>query len=414
MGRRILRQVHVLDEGGSFGAPVDVLVDGERIAEVGKDIHAPDAESYDFAGTWLMPGAFDCHSHISINSVDTLAMMRQPISLWALAANKAMKQTVEGGVTFARDAGGADAGMKEALARGYVQGPRLQVSVVPISQTGGHFDGFLIGPGHHISAEYIVPEYPGRPNYVVDGPEEMRKVVRQVIRAGGDWIKIATTGGVLSPYADSDAAEFSYDEVAAAVTEAATRKKSVMAHAFGGKGMRNAVTAGVRSIEHGVYLDEENAALMAEHGTFLVPTLVVWRDTIALAEKGELPDYGIRKALDLKQRMGSAVRIAKEFGVKIAMGCDYYMFSQHGRNLEEILLMHEAGLTVEEALLAATWNGAELCGVSHELGRIAPGYLFDAIVVDQDPSDLSVFADPGGVKAVFKGGELVVQHERMA
>jgi len=152
---------------------------------------------------------------------------------------------------------------------------------------------------------------------------------------------------------------------------------------------------------------------MAEKGTWLVPTLVVWRDTIALAEAGELPDYGIRKALDLKKRIGDAVAIAKAQGVKIALGCDYYLFRQHGRNLEEIALLHQAGLTVEEALLAATRNGAELCGVAGELGRIQPGYLFDAIVLDADPSDPVIFSRPGAVAGVFKAGEPVVPHPRL-
>jgi imidazolonepropionase-like amidohydrolase len=243
------------------------------------------------------------------------------VTQWALAAGQIMRQTLAGGVTSARDAGGADAGMRAAVELGYTDGPRLQISAVPISQTGGHFDGFLQGPGWDISAEYICPEYPGRPGYLVDG--------------------------------------------------------------------------------------------VAGKGTWLVPTLVVWRDTIALAEAGKLPDYGIRKALDLKARIGDAVRIAKAHGVKIALGCDYYLFSQHGRNLEEISLLCQAGLTVEEALLAATWNGAQLCGVSDKLGRIEPGYLFDAIILDRDPSDPAIFEQPDAVVGVFKEGALVVRHPRM-
>jgi imidazolonepropionase-like amidohydrolase len=127
-----------------------------------------------------------------------------------------------------------------------------------------------------------------------------------------------------------------------------------------------------------------------------------------------VPDYAIRKALDLKPRLGSAVRIAREAGVKIAMGTDYVERNQHGRNLEEILLMHQAGLTPAEALLAATSTGAELCGVDDRLGRIAPGYVFDAIVLDRDPSDLTMFAEPGSVTGVFKGGVPAVAHPRLA
>ena len=413
MDRWLLHDVRVLDETGGFTEPLDVTVADGAITGVGANLADGEAAVVDLAGSWLMPGVFDCHSHITIGSVDTLRMMRTPVTQWALGAAKIMRQTLAGGVTSARDAGGADAGIRAAVELGYVAGPRLQISVVPISQTGGHFDGYLQGPGRDISAEYICPEYPGRPGYLVDGVDEMRKTVRQVIRAGGDWIKIATTGGVLSPYADSDAPEFSYEEVATAVTEAARRGKPVMSHAFGGEGLASAARAGVRSIEHGVFLDEQNAALMAEKGTWLVPTLVVWRDTIALAEAGDLPDYGIRKALDLKKRIGDAVRIAKAHGVKIALGCDYYLFRQHGRNLEEISLLHQAGLTVEEALLAATLGGAELCGVADSLGRIQPGYIFDAIVLDQDPTDPVIFEQPGAVAGVFKAGVPVVPHPRL-
>jgi imidazolonepropionase-like amidohydrolase len=413
VNRWLLHDVRVLDETGGFTGPVDVTVSDGVVTGMGPNLSDAGAAVVDLAGSWLMPGVFDCHSHISIGSVDTLQMMRTPVTQWALAAGHIMRQTLAGGVTSARDAGGADAGMRAAVELGYTDGPRLQISVVPISQTGGHFDGFLQGPGRDISAEYICPEYPGRPGYLVDGVDEMRKTVRQVIRAGADWIKIATTGGVLSPYADSDAPEFSYEEVATAVTEAARRGKPVMSHAFGGEGLANAVRAGVRSIEHGVFLDEENAALMAGKGTWLVPTLVVWRDTIALAEAGELPDYGIRKALDLKKRIGDAVAIAKANGVKIALGCDYYLFRQHGRNLEEISLLCQAGLTVEEALLAATRNGAQLCGVADKLGAIKPGYLFDAIILTKDPGDPVIFEQPSVVAGVFKSGVPIISHPSM-
>ncbi len=383
------------------------------VTGIGPNLTDTEATVVDLAGSWLMPGVFDCHSHITIGSVDTLQMMRTPVTQWALGAAQIMRQTLAGGVTSARDAGGADAGIRAgggtrlrerppaADLRGADLADRRPLRRLPAGSRARH-----LGRVH-------LPGVPGRPGYLVDGVDEMRKTVRQVIRAGGDWIKIATTGGVLSPYADSDAPEFSYEEVATAVTEAARRGKPVMSHAFGGEGLANAVRAGVRSIEHGVFLDEQNAALMAGKGTWLVPTLVVWRDTIALAEAGNLPDYGIRKALDLKKRIGDAVRIAKAHGVKIALGCDYYLFSQHGRNLEEISLLHQAGLTVEEALLAATLGGAELCGVSGKLGRIRPGYIFDAIVLDQDPGDPVIFERPGAVAGVFKAGVPVVPHPRL-
>ncbi|HEY1365868.1 MAG TPA: amidohydrolase family protein [Gaiellaceae bacterium] len=410
----VLHGANVLDRAGEFSGPHDIGVVDGTVAEVGANVSLPDAVSIDFSDLFVTPGVFDCHLHIAASSLDAMELMRTPITQWTLEAGQNIRRTLEGGVTFVRDAAGADAGMREAVERGFTPGPRLQVAVVALSQTGGHVDGFLPGPGFEISADYVMPDYPGRPPYLVDGIEGMRRTVREVLRSGADWIKLCTTGGVLSAHDEGDVAEFTIEEIEVAVFEGARKRKGVMVHAFGGEGIDNAVRAGVRSVEHGIFLTEEQAALMAERGCYLVPTLAILRDVIAWAEAGLVPDYAIRKALDLKPRLGSAVRIAREAGVKIAMGTDYVERSQHGRNLEEILLMHQAGLTPAEALLAATSTGAELCGVDDRLGRIAPGYVFDAIVLDRDPSDLTMFAEPGSVTGVFKGGVPAVAHPRLA
>jgi imidazolonepropionase-like amidohydrolase len=413
MNAFVLHGANVLDRAGEFSGPLDIGVVDGAVIEVGANVSLRDAVSIDFSDLFVMPGVFDCHLHIAASSLDAMELMRTPITQWALEAGQNIRRTLECGVTFVRDAAGADAGMREAVERGFTPGPRLQVAVVALSQTGGHVDGFLPGPGFEISADYVMPDYPGRPPYLVDGVEGMRRTVREVLRAGADWIKLCTTGGVLSAHDEGDAAEFTSEEIEVAVFEGARKRKHVMVHAFGGDGIDNAVRAGVRSVEHGIFLTEEQAGLMAERGCFLVPTLAILRDVIAWAEAGLVPDYAIRKALDLKPRIGSAVRIAREAGVKIALGTDYVERNQHGRNLEEILLMHQAGLTPTEALVAATAAGAELCGVDDRLGRIAPGYLFDAIVLDRDPSDLTIFAEPGSVTGVFKGGVPAVVHPRL-
>jgi imidazolonepropionase-like amidohydrolase len=414
MSAFVLREANVLDGSGEFSGPHDIGVVDGAVVEVGANISLPDAVSIDFSDLFVMPGVFDCHLHIAASSLDAMELMRTPITQWTLEAGRHMRRTLEGGVTFVRDAAGADAGMREAVERGFTPGPRLQVAVVALSQTGGHVDGFLPGPGFEISADYVMPDYPGRPPYLVDGVEGMRRTVREVLRAGADWIKLCTTGGVLSAHDEGDVAEFTIEEIEVAVFEGARKRKGVMVHAFGGDGIDNAVRAGVRSVEHGIFLTEEQAAMMAERGCYLVPTLAILRDVIAWAEAGLVPEYAVRKALDLKPRIGSAVRIAREAGVKIALGTDYVERSQHGRNLEEILLLHQAGLTSAEVLLAATSTGAELCGVDDRLGRIAPGYVFDAIVLDRDPSDLTIFAEPGSVTGVFKAGVPAVVHPRLA
>ncbi len=276
-----------------------------------------------------------------------------------------------------------------------------------LSQTGGHGDGFLPGVGLELPAGLITPPFPGRPTYLVDSPDAMRVAVRQVLRAGADWIKVATTGGVSAPHDDPFAEELGLDAVRVAVEEAAIRKRHVMAHAMGGVGLDLAVEAGVRSIEHGVFLSEAQAARMAERGTWLVPTLAVVHDVMGLARAGALPDYAARKALAIEPLIGEAVRIARAAGVRIALGTDAFFASAHGRNLREIAFMHEAGLTPAEALVAATAAGAELCGAADRAGTLAVGRPFDAVVLASDPSDPAIFHDPAVVVEVYKGGVAV-------
>jgi imidazolonepropionase-like amidohydrolase len=410
----VLRKINVLDEGGGFDGPLDVRVDDGVITEIGADLSANGA-SHELDGSFLMPGVFDCHVHVGLSTVDPLECMRTSITRWSLQAGANARTTLEAGVTFVRDAGGIDAGVRDAIADGVVPGPRAQVSIVMLTQTGGHADGFLAGPGLELSSGYLLPEYPGRPPYLVDGVDGMRRAAREVLRAGADWIKLATTGGVMSPTDDPEGAELTLDEIQVAVFEAARKHKSVFAHANGGEGLDNAIRAGVRSVEHGIFLTEEQAAAMAAADCFFVPTLAIARDVMRLADAGKLPPYAAAKAQEIRSRIGGAVEIAQAAGVKIAMGTDFVTSEQHGRNLEEIFLLREAGLTVEDALLAATRTGAELCGVEQRLGRIAPGYVFDAILLDEEPAgDLALFERSGAVTGVFQRGVPVVPHLRLA
>lgn len=408
-----LRGAQVLDASGGFEGPLDVAVRDGWIAAVGRDLSADGQPSLDADGLWLMPGVIDCHDHLAFSSLDPMELMRIPVTEWALEAVRNLRRTLECGVTFVRDAGGADAGIRRALARELVPGPELQVAVMVLSQTGGHMDGFLPGPGREQTADYVIPDYPGRPPFLVDGVEATRKAVRELLRAGADWIKLCTTGGLLSPHDDPLAPELTLEEVQVAVFEAGRRGKSVMAHAFGGEGIDLAVEAGVRSIEHGLFLDEDQARAMARAGCSLVPTLAVFHDLVGWAEEGRLPSYAADKARLLEGRLGAAVAVAHEEGVSIALGTDFVAAEQHGTNLREIGFLHRAGLSPEEALLAATANGAELCGVGGHLGRIAAGHRFDAIVLERDPSDLTVFDEERPALTVFKAGRAVRACERL-
>ena len=420
MGRReslaergyVLREVMVLDEGGGFTGPCDVAVEDGVVKAVGPNLASATGPGHDFRGLWLIPGMFDCHVHVVATSLDVMELLRTPLSERILEAGAILDRTLRSGVTFARDAGGADAGIKRAIERGYASGPQLQVTVTPISQTGGHFYGYISGPAIDLSAGYQFPDYPGRPPILVDGIEEMRKAVRARLRAGADWIKLTTTGGIMSAHGSGTMPEFTRDEIAVAVFEAGRKGKHVMTHCFGGEALHNSVMAGVRSIEHGIFLTEEDARLMAARGTWLVPTLSALRDVWRWAEEGRLPSYAAKKVKDLSLQFGQSVKIAHEYGVKIALGTDFISREQQGHNLGEIALASDAGLGPQQALLAATRNGAELCGVAERYGRIAPGFVFDAIVLDKDPSDLE-FSRQGSISGLFKSGMPVIRQVRM-
>jgi imidazolonepropionase-like amidohydrolase len=406
-----LREATVLDQAGSFVGPLDIRVENGRVAAVGTNLPAAEVPSVDFSGLWVIPGVFDCHDHLGLSTVEMSEVLNTPVSQWALEAARNARLTLEAGVTFVRDLAGADRGLRDSLTAGYVPGPRLQISVVLICQTGGHGDAYLRGAGLEMM---LTPDFPGRPPYVVDGADAMRHTVRATLRAGADWIKLATTGGLVSEHDEPLTPELTPDEIAVAVFEAGRKGKHVSAHAYGGEGLTNAVEAGARSIEHGGFITEEQAVLMAERGCFLVPTLSAMRDCMRWAEEGALTPTQCKKILDLGLDMGQCVQIAKQYGVPLASGTDYIKREQHGRNLEELTLMHQAGLTVEETLLVATAGGAELCGVAGDYGRIAEGYVFDAVVLDADPGDLTAFATPGAVTGVFQAGRAAVPHTRIA
>jgi imidazolonepropionase-like amidohydrolase len=248
--------------------------------------------------------------------------------------------------------------------------------------------------------------HPGRPAAIADGPDEMRKLARELLRAGADVLKVASTGGVLSPTDDPRHSQLTLEELRVLVTEAAMHGRYVMAHAQGSEGIKNAVRAGIRSIEHGIYLDDDAIALMLEHGTWLVPTLVAPVNVIRAAEAGSsVPESSVRKAKDVLQIHHESMRKAVEAGVKIAMGTDSGV-GPHGTNLEELPLMEACGMTPAQVLAATTSSAADLLGLGDQLGRIAEGRRADLTVVRGDPYDLAAL--PTTITQVWKDGRLVV------
>lgn len=420
-----LRAVRVLDAGGGFTPPRDLRVDGEVITALAPALPIDRGViDVDGAGLWLLPGIVDCHVHLATHTGDLGEALRTPASYRTAQTLSALRRTLRSGVTFARDLGGLDAGVRDALAAGLAQGPEVQVSVVPLSQTGGHGDGFLAANGTEMSVEAMIPEWAGRPPLTADGVDGVRRWTRQVLRAGADWVKVFATGGVLSapagggPGQDDGAGDFAQEftdaEIAVAVAEAARRGRGVAVHALGGPAIAAAVRAGARSIEHAVWLTEADAALMAAHDVTLVPTLSIYAELAAAAYTGSLVGARALRAAAVGAVLGENVRIARAAGVRIALGSDLAHRDGHGRALREITALCDAGMDLGEALLAATREGARLCRVGDRTGSLRPGYLFDAAVLAAEPSHPRVFRDPESVLAAFRAGRPAVPHDRWA
>ncbi len=315
-----------------------------------------------------------------------------------------MRRTLDAGITSVRDAGGADVGMKQAVETGVVVGPRMQISTAVLTITGGHVD-FWMRSGNEFQ---LLPAYPGFPDGRCDGVDGVRKTVREVLRAGADVLKICTTGGVMSPTDHPDFTQFSPEEIEVVVREAAYRRGiKVMAHAQGVEGIKNAVRAGVHSIEHGIYLDDEAIELMLEHDTFLVPTLLAPAEVVEKGEEVGMPAHAIRKAREVIDVHKDSIRRAHEAGAKIAMGTDAGVMP-HGTNLRELGLMVDVGMTPMEAIVATTKTAAECLGWQDRVGTVEVGKLADLVIAKTDPlRDIRSLENRDNVEVVMKGGEVV-------
>jgi imidazolonepropionase-like amidohydrolase len=399
--RVVLTRGQVFDGTGAPIADADVSFEDGRIVDVGTGLDGD--ESVDVAGATLLPGLFDCHVHIAYRyeDHDELGAMHRPFSYRFFTVAENLRQTLALGITTVRDAGGADLGLKRAVADGILVGPRMQISVNMLSMTGGHSDGWL--PSGGLSTWGLT--YPGMPDGVCDGVEGVALKVREVIRAGADVIKISSTGGFLSPSDDPSMPHFSQEEVEAIVGTAADLGRWVMSHAHGVEGIKRAIRAGARSIEHGTFLDPETAEMMVERGTWLVPTLTSGDTTEALAEDPRVPEPVREKLRGLGRPELDGFRVAADAGVKVAMGTDCPV-APHGTNLRELQLMAENGFTPQQALVAATSSAAELMGLGDELGTVAPGKRADVVVVDGSPFDFEKL--PGRIRTVYKDGVRVI------
>jgi len=392
---------------GTGAGPVagaTVVVEGQRIEAVTTRSNGDwpsDAEIIDVSGMTILPGLIDCHDHMAMHSYDLAWRwgISEPQSTRALRTAKVLQETLAAGYTAVRDAAGLDTGFKRAIDEGLIMGPRLVLSLCIISPIGGIGD--RVSPS---GFSCCVPNDPLLPDCVVNSLADVRPVVRRIVRAGADVIKCATTGGASSRpgHGPLDGA-FNLDEMRSLTDEAHALDRRVMCHALGGRGLRIAIEAGVDSIEHGCYLDEEPELLdmMAQRNIFFVPTFAVYE----YHRKSALPHVRER-AHHLQEHHVTSLRRAFAAGVKIAAGTDAGGHG-HPSNAMEIECLVKAGLTPLQALRAATGWAAECLGLEHDIGTIEKGKLADLIVVAGDPlGDVKMLQNPERIALVLKGGEI--------
>ena len=376
--RTVLAGGQLFNANDGTVAAGDIAIEGQRIVDVGSGLDGDDV--IDCAGLTLLPGLFDCHVHMTFSGdLDWLRGFQRGFSYQFFEAARNLRRTLDIGITTVRDAGFSDLGVKQAVEDGLVEGPRLRIAVTILSQTGGHGDGMM-----PCGVDVNPPPYAGMPSGVVDGSENVRARTREILRAGADHIKIASSGGVLSPTSDPRLAQFLPDEIDEIVAVARAAGTYVMAHAQSAAGIKNALRAGVRSIEHGIYLDDEAIEFMLANEVWLVPTLMAPRGVIDAVERGEqLPDRIVQKAHEVAAAHSDSFRRAVAAGVRVAMGTDTGV-TPHGQNLRELALMADGGMSPAAVLQATTLESARLMRLDAELGSLEVGKRADVVAVSGD------------------------------
>ena len=350
----------------------------------------------DLAGADVLPGFIDCHVHMTtVPGGDALDLVRSTHTLRTLRAAKFLRETLHAGVTTVRDLSGADAGMRTAVEEGAVPGPRLLVALRILSITGGH------GDWRALNGVDLTGGSGG--GVVADGPEDFVRATREVIREGGDWIKVAASGGMSSPRGMPEHGGLTRAEMAAVVTEAERHGGiGVAAHAQGTRAVADAVDAGVRSIEHGYGIDDATIEAMGERGTFLVPTLA----TLTRKSTRPLVTEHQRRLQRFRETAVERLHVAVASGIPIALGTDAGI-APHGANLREVALLVEFGLTPMQAIMAGTSSAARLLGIEDETGTLREGMAADLIAVRGDPlSEPEVLADPDAIRLVMRQGAI--------
>lgn len=391
-----IQHARLIDGNGQSHERATIIIRNGLIHAAGpsRSISIPKgAKRIDGRGFTVLPGLIDCHVHLSLGGeADVVRAIEQETPTETLLkASHMARATIEAGVTTVRDVGARDHSifaLKQSIDKGLTAGPRIVGAGLAVCMVGGH-------------ARFIGQE--------VDGVEQVRNAVRSQIFAGAEVIKVIASGGVLTPGTSPDQAQMTVEELRAAVDEAKRAGLKVAAHAHGSSGMKNAVRAGVHSIEHGTLMDEEAATLMKRHGVYMVPTLSALATTAACRRGCGVPDGALDKAKAMTRRHQSSFRQAHRRGLLIAMGTDAGTpFNHHGDNAQELERMVALGMIPMEAILAATVQAARLIGVQDRIGTIEQGKIADLLVVQGNPlKKISLLRDRSRIMGVMKAGRFV-------
>lgn len=379
----VLKAARMFDSTtGNIVTPGLIVVANGKIQSVGGTAPAG-AETADLGDATLMPGFIDSHTHLTMDfnpdyNGAMLKGLQTTVAESAIRSTANARKTLMAGFTTVRDVGSSDfidVGLRNAIASGITPGPRMLVAVHALGATGGHCDdqdSFRYGLfGHETGVE----------QGVINTPDDARRAVRFNLKYGADVIKVCASGGVLSPTDEVDVPQLSQAELNALVDEAHTLHRKTAAHAHGAESAKRAIRAGIDSIEHGTFLDDEALRMMHEHGTFLVPTLTV---RVGIAES-KFPPAVQAKADAAIKGQDSMVKRAVALGVKIALGTDAAVFP-HGENAFEFMYMAADGLTNAQSLMAGTSAAAELLGIGNKVGALKAGMLADIVAVPGDPT----------------------------
>ena len=397
--RFAIHAAHLIDgRASSARGPVWVVISGDTIESV-RGSAPGDLTIVDLGDATLLPGLIDCHTHLSARvGLPPTERMRSSAARAAIAGVNNCRNALRAGFTTCRDVGGGelvDVGLRDAINAGEIEGPRMLVATWALSMTGGHGDR-----GNSVDYHWCNDLESG----VADGVDEVRKKVRFNIQQGADVIKILASGGVLSPRDNPQHTGYSFEEMKTAVEEAGRQERYVAAHAHGKEAIIWASNAGVRSVEHASYMDDEAARVLKKNGTWYVPTLYVIEPILAPGNPLHILDENLAKARAVRGHMRGAFRAALRNGVNIAFGSDAGVFP-HGDQVREFKIYVAEGMSPMGAIRTATSSAAELIGWTKKVGTVEGGKFADLVAVAGDP--LRDISELERVKWVMKGGKVV-------